>query len=140
MLARRVTIAFVLVLLLSTASGSASAETCFGLLDTDPAVCAGNGVCVGPDLCACTTGYFGFECASTTCFGVANTDPAVCSSAGVCVGPDLCACAVGYTGSNCETQTSSVPALSTWGALCLGLSIPLGAAIALVRIGRRSTG
>ncbi len=95
-------------------SGPALAATCFGIADTDVAVCSGWGVCVAEDTCVCGTGYFGAECELTSCYGINSDDPAVCSGNGDCVALNTCACEVGYEGDECLPIATNVPSASAW--------------------------
>ena len=47
-----------------TVCSSARAQTCFGLLSSDPSVCSGQGTCIAPDTCVCNVGYSGSQCES----------------------------------------------------------------------------
>ena len=76
--------------------------SCFGLPSTDPEVCSGHGVCVGPDECACDLGWTGEDCSGWECFGMDSGDAGVCSGRGECVDPNQCECETGWAGDNCE--------------------------------------
>ena len=112
---------------------SAHAQTCFGLLNTDPNVCSGHGSCVAEDTCVCELGYSGMQCESTTCFGLSSSDPNVCSGHGTCVALDTCVCEASYSGSECEVAGPAIPTLSGWGVIMLTLIMLTAGTVVLNR-------
>ena len=59
-------------------------------------ICENGGLCVGPDLCKCQSGWRGEDCTIPHC-------TSSCGSNKVCVGPGICGCKPGYEGVNCDT-------------------------------------
>lgn len=100
--------------------------TCAGIAATDTAnVCSGRGSCsgtffllyklilifffkkykIGPNYCACNTGYGGGICQLFVCNNILSNSSSVCSSAGTCTAPNTCTCTTGCNiGSNCEIE------------------------------------
>ena len=85
--------------------------------------CENGGVCSGPNVCECSTGYEGDRCQTGLCaqfqilhivpvpilihvavlFFVAICNP-VCANGGVCSQPNICDCPTWYSGDRCQTR------------------------------------
>lgn len=80
---------------------------CYGILDSDSAVCGGHGSCVDANRCVCDPGYSGTNCSLFTCPSVLNNATGIssaCAGNGICIGPNMCWCtAQGYTGPDCNS-------------------------------------
>ena len=63
------------------------------------AECENEGVCTGPDSCACPYGYTGKYCEEPVCM--------LSCAHGTCIGPDKCRCDQGWSGPDCSTPISS---------------------------------
>lgn len=81
-----------------------SVSICFGLLDSDPNVCSGNGSCIN-DKCQCNPGFSGDRCQYKTCFGISALDSNACSGHGFCIDIDSCLCDRSHFGADCSQFT-----------------------------------
>ena len=63
--------------------------------------CENMGRCVGPDQCACQSGWTGIDCSRPVC-------SSTCGPRQVCVGPNTCACIPGYANYPSCDQPSCV--------------------------------
>ena len=95
----------------------------FFLANCNPG-CENGGICSGPNVCDCPTGYSGNRCHTrmlhisvahnvvgslndiVNLFSLANCDPE-CENGGVCSGPNVCDCPTGYSGDQCQTRRSN---------------------------------
>ncbi len=66
-------------------------------------VCNQNGICIGPNVCNCSSNYYSSNCSVTLCNGVLSNSTQVCSSSGTCSSFNNCTCNTGYSGNNCQT-------------------------------------
>ncbi len=80
----------------------ASAQTCFGLDESDSWACVRGGECVASDDCNCNWNRPGTDCGISTCNGKLCTDPTVCSGHGYCDWQNVCVCEDGWAGDDCE--------------------------------------
>jgi len=70
--------------------------------------CENGGACVGPEACACQSGWAGHDCSRPTCRSTSvfwDNASISCSTAAnaLCVAPNQCACAPGWAGAACST-------------------------------------
>ena len=63
---------------------------------------AGNGKCVGYDLCLCNSSWSGRACSVPDCSAVKN-----CSSQGDCILPNICSCYPAFDGEYCDQSTKA---------------------------------
>jgi len=71
--------------------------------------CENNGICVGPERCACAEGWQGIDCTSPICtdgtailLGYPSIFCVNMADRALCVAPETCACAPGWSGADCS--------------------------------------